>query len=162
MHPPTVGLASEFSPQRVCSGQTPSAVARVFQYCRFHYFTHDSPDGHNGKQGLSRFSNPGRFGYSTFLYPVQYSYKRGLHTSLLQPYQYLLDFILPFYNKQDSILVVTLKAGDGVSSNHDIFSPELQPLEPRSRRDFADLAKVGSSPVRGYLKHAYTAFRRWA
>jgi hypothetical protein len=28
------------------------------------------------------------------------------------------------YKKQDSIVVVTLKAGDGVSSNHDIFSPD--------------------------------------
>jgi len=37
---------------------------------RFYRFTHGSPDGHNGTQGLSRFSNPGRFGYSTFAYPV--------------------------------------------------------------------------------------------
>jgi hypothetical protein len=109
--------------------QTPSAVARVPQYCRFYCFTHDSLDGHNGTQGLSRFSNPGTFGYNTFPYPVQYSHKRGLRTSLLRPYQYLLDFVLPFLQEQDSIVVVTLNAGDGVSPGHNIFSPGLQPAD---------------------------------
>jgi hypothetical protein len=100
-----------------------------FQYCRFHYFTHGSPDGHNGTQGLSRFSNPGRFGYSTFPYPVQYSYKRGLRTSLLRPYQYLLDFILPFLQKTGLDCCSDAEGwGWGfLESRH--FLPELQPVD---------------------------------
>jgi hypothetical protein len=54
------------------------------------------PDGHNGTQGLSRSLSPGRFGYSTFAYPVRYSHKRGARTSLFQPYPVLLTLgILP-------------------------------------------------------------------
>jgi len=50
------------------------------------------PDGHNGTQGLSRSLSPGRFGYSTFAYPVRYSHKRGARTSLFRPYPVLLTY----------------------------------------------------------------------
>ena len=52
---------------------------------------------------------------------MQYSYKRDARTSLFRPYQYLLTFILPFSQRQNSPDVVTLKAGDWVSPNHNIF-----------------------------------------
>jgi hypothetical protein len=44
----------------------------------------------------------------------------------------LLDFILPLLEKQDSIVVVTLNTGDGVSPSHDIFSPGLRPVDQRA------------------------------
>jgi hypothetical protein len=54
---------------------------------RFRCFSHGSPDGHNGTQALSRSLSPDKFGYSTFAYPVRYSYKRDARTSLFRPYQ---------------------------------------------------------------------------
>jgi hypothetical protein len=48
------------------------------------------PDGHNGTQALSRSLSPGTFGYSTFAYPVRYSYKRGARTFLFRPYPFSL------------------------------------------------------------------------
>ena len=53
----------------------------------FGYFTRDNPDGHNDTLAPSRSLSPGRFGYSTFAYPVPCSYKLGVHTSLFRSYQ---------------------------------------------------------------------------
>jgi hypothetical protein len=53
---------------------------------RMQCITHGSLDGHNGTQERSHFLSPGRFGYSTFAYPVRYSYKRDGRTSLFRPY----------------------------------------------------------------------------
>jgi hypothetical protein len=124
-------------------------VARVAEYCRFYCFTHGSLHGHNGTQGLSRFSNPGRFGYSTFPYPVQYSYKRGLRTSLLRPYQYLLDFILPFLEQAglDCCSDAECRRWGFPESRH--FLPGIATSRPGTRRDFADMADVGSGLMRG-------------
>ena len=87
---------------------TPAREVRTSLFC---CFTHGSPDGHNGTQGLSRSLSLRRFGYSTFAYPVRYSYKRDVRTFLFRPYQYLLSLILPFSQKQDLTDAVTLKAG---------------------------------------------------
>jgi hypothetical protein len=89
-------------------------VGRVSESFRSYFFTHGRPDGHNGTQGRSRFSNPGRFGYSTFASPVQYSYKRDARTSLFRSYQFPLHLHPAVVTeKQDSIDVGTLKAGIG-------------------------------------------------
>jgi hypothetical protein len=66
-----------------------------------------------------------------------------------------------FYKKQDSIVVVTPNAGDGVS-RVTTFSPPIATSRPGSSRGFADVADVRFQTGAGYLKHAYTAFRRRA
>jgi hypothetical protein len=50
----------------------------------------------------SRSLSPGKFGYSTFAYPVRYSYKRDARTSLFQPYHSsLLSRILSLLQKSE-------------------------------------------------------------
>jgi hypothetical protein len=49
-------------------------------------FIPGNPDGHNDTRAPSRFLSPGKFGYSTFAYPAPYSYKLGVHISLLRSY----------------------------------------------------------------------------
>ena len=86
-------------------------------------FTRGSQDGHNGTQALSCFLSPGRLGYSTFAYPVRYSYKRDARTSLFRPYQssITLKKLAVFTKKREAADQVMLKAGVWVSSNQDIF-----------------------------------------
>src|SRR5580693_704877 len=62
---------------------------------RFQCVMHGNPDGHSGTQGLLRSLSPGRFGYSTFAYPVPYNYKPDERISLSRPYHSSFERILP-------------------------------------------------------------------
>jgi hypothetical protein len=87
--------------------QRPASLRR--QALLVQRFTPGNPDDRNGMQALSRSSNLGIFGCSTFAYPEQCSYKRDARTSLFQSYRYLLTCR---FTKAGLICVVTLNDWD--------------------------------------------------
>jgi hypothetical protein len=94
-------------------------------------FTHGSPDDHNDTPAPSHSLSPGKFGCSTFAYPVPCSYKLGVHISLFRPYwPSSPSGIMPRSQDIATADVGTPPIGNWFSSDQDI-SKTIAPLGDR-------------------------------
>jgi hypothetical protein len=87
------------------------------------------PDDRNDRRARLRSLSPGKPGCSISAYPPSYSCTRDGRTSLFRSYHFSLIVNPGLSRKQDSIVVVTLKAGDWVFPNHNISLGKLHRVD---------------------------------